>query len=475
MSEESKENISNGAEPSKSKKNRSCKIRTAVVSVCSVIAVTLLLTYGIYFNIKAEENNRTSQNHYQQTFYDLINYLEDTENYIFKAMVSGSENNTSKMLDEAWKNSVQAEACIAMLPLDSNLTSNASKYLVQMSDMARTWSDRAEGGLTDEEYETLNQMYGYAQDLTGIFETMAVEVIQNPGSWDNLSTISTDVFNQTSTDEKYSYFNGFTESFTDYPTLIYDGPFSDSEESGEKKDLPGDEYTSDAGSAKLKFYYKSMGVETSAITYTGSNDHKGITLLNYDVAFSDGNKAYISLTQDGGFFYSISMFKDVASTKLSNEEAVSRGEEILKSMNISDMKSSYYSLGGNCITVNYCYYKDGIMYYPDMIKLKLSLEDGSLMGYEAHSYVLNHFNRTEYDPASVEIDEASAKNKISPNLTVDSVSLSVTPGENSGETFAYEVKCHGFGRTVLVYIDVISGEEKDILILIEDSNGTLTV
>lgn len=475
MAEENLNNENGGEVPLGEEHNRGCKIRTAVVSVLAVIGVTLLLAYGIYFNIKAEENKRLENDLYQQTFYDLLSYLEDTENYIFKAMVSGSENNTSKMLDEAWKNSVQAEACIAMLPLDANLTAGASKYLVQMSDMARCWSDRAEGGLSDEEYETLNQMYGYAQDLTGLFENMATEVIGNSSSWETLGNVSSDVFNEVSADEKYSYFNGFTESFTDYPTLIYDGPFSDSEESGEKKDLPGNSIAKEEGLSKVEYYFNSMGYKVKDVEFKGKNETKGITVLNYDVTFSDDQRAYASVTEDGGHFYSVTMFRDALKSNVSVEDAVSRGGEILKSMNIPDMKSSYYSIGGNCVTVNYCYHKDGVMYYPDMVKLKISLDDGSLLGYEAHSYVLNHFNRDIYKSNDAETDISAINEKISPNLTAESAGLCVTPGENGNETFAYEVKCNGFGHTVLVYFDAVTGEEKDILILIEDETGTLTL
>lgn len=475
MTSENLNNENSGGEPHDKEHNRGCNIRTAVVSVFAVIGVTLLLAYGIYFNIKAEENKRIENDLYQQTFYDLLNYLEDTENYIFKAMVSGSENNTSKMLDEAWKNSVQAEACIAMLPLDANLTAGASKYLVQMSDMARCWSDRAEGGLSDEEYETLNQMYGYAQDLAGIFEHMALEVVGNSSSWETLGTVSSDVFNDVSADEKYSYFNGFTESFTDYPTLIYDGPFSDSEASDEPKDLPGNIIVQESGSAEIESYFNSMGYKVKKVDYKGKNTSNGLSVLNYKVIFSDDYNAYAAITEDGGHFYSFSMFRNAAKSNISVEDAVARGSEILKSMNISDMKSSYYQTGGNCVTVNYCYYQDGVMYYPDMIKLKISLDDGSLLGYEAHSYVLNHFNRDVFNDDDTRIDIIQINEKISPNLTAESAGLCVTPGENGNETFAYEVKCNGFGHTVLVYFDAVTGEEKDILILIEDETGTLTV
>ena len=48
--------------------------------------------------------------------------------------------------------------------------------------------------------------------------------------------------------------------------------------------------------------------------------------------------------------------------------------------------------------------------------------------------------------------------------------------EGGREAYCYEFKCKSEdGKNVLVYFNAITGKEEQILILIEDENGTLTM
>ena len=49
------------------------------------------------------------------------------------------------------------------------------------------------------------------------------------------------------------------------------------------------------------------------------------------------------------------------------------------------------------------------------------------------------------------------------------------PTEGGGEQFAYELLCEDdAGKHVLIYVDTVTGEEDDILILLYADGGTLT-
>jgi hypothetical protein len=43
------------------------------------------------------------------------------------------------------------------------------------------------------------------------------------------------------------------------------------------------------------------------------------------------------------------------------------------------MAESYHIIQGNVITVNFVYSRDSVLFYPDMIKVGIALDDGSLM------------------------------------------------------------------------------------------------
>ena len=76
-------------------------------------------------------------------------------------------------------------------------------------------------------------------------------------------------------------------------------------------------------------------------------------------------------------------------------------------------------------------------------------------------------------PASVSAEEAAKGT--AETLTVKDMSLAVIPSPYGTECFTYELLCEdGYGQDVLVYKDVVTGKEDDILILLYSDGGTLT-
>lgn len=65
----------------------------------------------------------------------------------------------------------------------------------------------------------------------------------------------------------------------------------------------------------------------------------------------------------------------------------------MKKLGYQDMRSTYYAADSNICTVNFAYCRDGILYYTDLIKVGVSLRDGSVVSLEARGYITNHHRR----------------------------------------------------------------------------------
>ena len=88
-------------------------------------------------------------------------------------------------------------------------------------------------------------------------------------------------------------------------------------------------------------------------------------------------------------------------------------------------------------------------------------------------YLTNHMIR---DLPAPRISEEKAISLVSKNLQVVDADLCVIPSGGMNEIFCYEVQCVGeSGQNVLVYINAITGQEEQILLLQISKNGTLTV
>ena len=135
------------------------------------------------------------------------------------------------------------------------------------------------------------------------------------------------------------------------------------------------------------------------------------------------------------------------------------------------MEPTYYLKQGGAVTINYAYTQNDVTIYPDLIKLKIALDDGQVLGMETSGYLNNHTER-DIPVANITIDEAKAT--LNQNLEITSEGLAIIPTEWRTEIFCYEFKGKVNDTDFLVYINAETGEEEDILVIIETPNGILT-
>ena len=123
--------------------------------------------------------------------------------------------------------------------------------------------------------------------------------------------------------------------------------------------------------------------------------------------------------------------------------------------------------------MNFAAVQEGVLCYPDLIKVEVALDNGRIVGFEAAGYLMNHTLRDLSAPA-VSLEEAQAED--SPDLTVLSTALTLIPTGGEYEVLCHEFKCESpDGRHYLVYVNAQTGEEERILLLLEDENGTLVL
>ncbi|MDE7107432.1 MAG: germination protein YpeB, partial [Clostridiales bacterium] len=118
-------------------------------------------------------------------------------------------------------------------------------------------------------------------------------------------------------------------------------------------------------------------------------------------------------------------------------------------------------------TLNFVYENDGVIFYPDMIKVKVCEERGIVTGMEGLAYCLNHTKRSAGD---AEISKAAAKEKLNSDFNVEGSRLTVIPFEGK-ETLAYEFYGNFGENDYYIYIDAKTGEEIQVLTVIGTAQG----
>ena len=135
------------------------------------------------------------------------------------------------------------------------------------------------------------------------------------------------------------------------------------------------------------------------------------------------------------------------------------------------MKAVWTTEGASIDTFNFAYVKNGVVCYPDLIKVNVCRERGIVCSMEAKSYYLNHVNR---DIEKATISEAQAKEKVSNNIEIETSRLAVIP-KNDAEILAYEFTGKYNDETYYVYISAKTGKEIDIFKVVKTTEGNLIV
>jgi germination protein YpeB len=113
---------------------------------------------------------------------------------------------------------------------------------------------------------------------------------------------------------------------------------------------------------------------------------------------------------------------------------------------------------------------DDVIYYPDLIKVKVDLVSKNVIGWEASSYAYNH---TERENQVAKITKEEAKSNISSNLEVKEVRLCVIPLDYAGEVLAYEFSGTYNNFRYYLYVDANTGSQVRVLRVIQTDQGEL--
>ena len=439
-----------------------------------LILIIISIVFGGFWYKEKQNHTIAVQNQYNLAFYELIDYMQNVKNYLAKSIISGSNENEAETLMHVWREANLAQVYLSQLPISSNELSQTAKFLNQVSEYSYSLSHKNINGedLTDEELDNLTTLYTYSQDLTNILNQLSEDMYNGRISWKELTKDTDLSFAQQVDNLSTSSFSNLDSNFGEYEGLIYDGAYSEHIESAEKKGLTGEEIDEKKAEEVINnFIGKNRIVKINSL---GLLENGNIPVYEFSVSIKDGNPdnpANISVSKKGGHIVLLNYNRDITAETLSFEDADKIGLEFLQSRGIDNMKSTYYLKQGGAITINYAYTQDDVTIYPDLIKLKLALDNGEILGFETTGYLNNHTVRSINTP-KITLEEA--KGKLNKNLEITSSGMAIIPTEWKTEILCYEFKGKVDNTDFLVYINCDTGKEENILVIINTPNGILT-
>ena len=436
------------------------KRKTTVILSTYVIAVIVVLMASTGIAMRREANmRRYIEAGWKRSFSALASDVSQIDTALQKCLYTDSAALMGSSFGEIYARTQEAQQNLSELPFSEIILEKTSGFLGKLGDYARVLAcDVYTERPAHEQLEALLAMSETTKALSDRLTQLQAEIEQGTvrignlsGKEQQLELPGIEVSMEKTEDE-----------FPELPTLIYDGPYSESADREEALFLVGMRYYSEAEIQKAAERF----IGKNGLKITGRYEGKLPCYL------LEGQNCCMRVSVQGGKLIDYYCFEDEAHERISVEEALKTAKEYLEARGFLDLTESYWRKEGTSILINYAVNDGGIILYPDLIKLRLSLSTGEVLGLDFTGYLLNHHTRSFGSHCSAEEAEAT----LSPTLTPLSSRLALIPTEGGRERLCWEFLCRTKRESsCLVYVDAVTGAEAKLLLLIEDANGTLTL
>lgn len=431
------------------------------VSILSIALIIFIVLYSISMSRQANLQVNL-ENIYQRNFNELVDNINNSEIKLSKVVASDYNSYAKKMLNEISKNTAQASSNLSALPVSINGIDETIKFINQVSGYCQSLATKLDKGekLSETEISTLNELKNAFNDLKNKINSMSKDIYDG------------NIYKESSKlDGDYNKFTlklrNVKAGDVEYPTMIYDGPFSDSTLNQKIKNLNFPNVSKDVAKDKLTNIFKNTSQDN--IEYLGETNGRFET---YDFKLSENQDSvmYVQVTKNGAKLLTLSCgdFND------SEEYTLSQAKEIAinfaKLTGIDNTECVWSDIVGNDAYINLAPVENNVILYPDLVKVKVDLASGNVVGYEARSYYINH---TQRNVQSAVISKEEAISLVPKSLSIEETRLALAPLEYNREVLCYENICTKDDGTYYVYVNAITGELENILKTIETDNGNL--
>lgn len=445
------------------------------------IAVTLIVvfstTFAVLMTLERNDYRNYLQGEYSKSMYELITSVDNIRLNLGKAAVTGTREQKIVTFQEIFRHSAVANDKLHSLPIPQQDIDNTSKFISQVGDfcygLVRASSEGRD--LTDEEYNTIDRLKEQSFALQNDLNKSLSEINEGRVRWGEIRQKASGVFAKGREETIATQFSSIQKQIAQYPSLIYDGPFSDNVLEIKPKVVSQKEVSPEQA---MEAVNKAIGKDRIEKIDTLPSDGKTrIPSYRFNVIIKgrEANERAVvcEVSRNGGKIVYLLDNRIVNEPSMEMEKAVETGIKYLENLGYKGMISTYSLKYDNTAVVNYIYKKDDIVIYPDQIKLKIAMDDGTIIGIESEKFLVAHEENRKFDP--VKISKEEAQNKISSRLKVDSVRLAVIPTENNKEVMCYEFAGTYKEDRYMIYINAQTGFEQRILQIINTPNGQLTM
>lgn len=436
------------------------KIKNAVRIISLCLAITLASVGFLFMKIKENDGYKQElKNNYSRNFDAFSTAVNNISLTLKKMKYASGEKQLSSMAALLLSEAEISKSALSQMPQNNELTV-LNRFLSQVGNysMAISLKLAESGEISDDTQENISALESAAEKIADMTQTAAAQY-NNSDYW------AMELEQRLNEEQSLNLAESLYEiesSLADFPTLIYDGPYSD--HILEKTPLLTE------GESEIPLEEALTVAENFAMLPSGALSFLGNTEGHIPSFTFSKDGVTVSVSRKGGYTVYMRKDREIGENILSADIAREKAKRYLNKMGLTGFKETYYYLNGGILLINFAYIDGETLCYTDLIKVGIAMDNGEAVFYEASGYITNHKDRAFLTPAH---SKEEAESKINKNLKITGSRISLIPVSGN------EIRCYEFtcltpdGQEILVFINTQTLTEEDILILLKSDNGIL--
>ncbi|WP_067725419.1 germination protein YpeB [Oceanobacillus damuensis] len=399
-----------------------------------------------------------AENTYQRSFHELTYHMDLLHDQIGTALAMNSTERLSPQFVEIWRLTSEALSNVGQLPLGLLPFNKTEEFLSNIGDFTYKTAVRnlENSPLTDEESETLKQLYSQSGDIKDELRQVQHIALENNLRWMDVQLalanpdeqVDNTIIDGFKTVEKSV--EGFNEGNSQSSVI------GTSSNDHKYKYLNGDKISEQDALEKSKEIFNVENEENLTIAESG----EGSDVPMYSVSYhNDEKRAYMDISQQGGHPLNILVSRDIANNQISLNEGAEKAQDYLESFDLDSMSLFQSSEYNNVGVYSFLYNENDVRVYSDAVEVKVALDNGDVLGLSTNNYYMNHSDRDIPEP---DISEEEAKEMVNPNVDIQEEFLAVIDNDLGEEVLVYEFLGVLDNDTFRIFINAMNGQEEKV-------------
>ena len=444
----------------------SMKTRTkALLWTFGAVLVIVLVVFSVQNYIIGGKYSSSLEYSYARSLGDLTDELEEMSNALEKAAYASTATMQHQVSTAIISSGGGAKAAVSYLPMDDERSAKVEKLISVAEDYAAYAGRKlaAGEGFTEEDKANFAKIKEFIDKLHSELSKIRGELDENNLKIGKAEQLLSQTLNVPDAPTFDNGLDSIVQELDSFPTMLYDGPFSDHIEQKEAEFLKDKQDVTKEQAIEKAAQFLSTDISLLKC----ENETEG-ALASFEVR---GDNMSVNVTKKGGEVVWAKKSMDISESKLSYEEALEKAKEFLSKSGLGEAKESYYIINDNTCTINFSGIQENVVLYPDLIKITVELNEGGIVEYSAEGYLMNHKERELPEP---KLTEDEAAQNVDKSLKVKNTAMAFIPTEGKNEVLTYEFTCENQdGSEILVYINSDSGMEEKVYILQKSETGVL--